>query len=98
MGHHNDLYDHYKIPDALEISLSDMIYPGLRSQGSMVKTPVEYITIHNQSMLVETKHGEALIPNGLLTYSDPVIFFIFKSLIYLPSKWYRRRITRTEFL
>ena len=44
MGRHHYLYAHKKHPDTLVIYTADIIYPVVRSQGYMLKTPVEAIT------------------------------------------------------
>ena len=87
MGHHHDLSANNKIPDVLEISLTEVISPVVSSQLYMVQTPVAGITWKNQSMLVETDQGAALCPNSILTYIDLTSFCIYKSVFQLPSKW-----------
>ena len=87
MGDHHDLNSHKKIPDALEISQTDVISPVVSSQEYMVQTPAAGITRKNQSMLVATDQGASLLPNGILTYSDLTSFCIYKSVFQLSSKW-----------
>ena len=84
MVHHHELSAHNKLPDALEMYLSYMIYPDVRYKGSMMKTPEAGITWHNQSILVETDQGADIHSKGLLTHSDPTSFFIFKPVFHLP--------------
>ena len=44
IGHHHYLSAHNKIPDALAISMVDLIYPVLRSHVFMANNPVAFIT------------------------------------------------------
>ena len=48
IGNHYDLSDNNKRLDALARYLTDVISPVIRYQVSMVKTPAEAITRHNQ--------------------------------------------------
>ena len=70
MGHNCEFYSHKKLPDALVRSIVDMIYPVVRSQGSLVKTTVAVIKWQKQYILVETDRGVDLYPNGILPHSD----------------------------
>ena len=44
MGNHHELSSNNNNTDALERYLTDVIYPVVRSQGSMLKTPATGIT------------------------------------------------------
>ena len=48
MDHHHEFCYHKKCHDALVISMSDVILPVVKSQGSKVKTPVASITRQNK--------------------------------------------------
>ena len=71
MGHYHDLYNHKKHPGSLAISLEDMIFPVVRSQGYMRRTPTSGITQQNKSIFVATDRGAALHNDGILTHSNP---------------------------
>ena len=53
MVHHHDLYSHLK-RDSIVRSLAEIISPVVRSQGSVMKTPMSVITCQDQSVLVAT--------------------------------------------
>ena len=84
MDHHHYLSNHNKLPDSLARSLADVIYPVLRFHVYMLKTPVAFITWKYPSILVATDWGEAIHPNGILTYIYPTSFCIWKSVFHLP--------------
>ena len=88
MGDYHEFSDNKKFPNALASPLEDVIFPVIRSQGYMVKTPASSITWQNKSMLVTTDHVEALYQDIILTHSNNSLFFIFKSVFHLPSIWY----------
>ena len=95
VDHHHELYTHNKLPDELIIYLADMISPVVSSQGFTANNNEAVITWKNKPMLVATDQGADIHPNGHMTHSDPKYFLIRKSVLKLPSKWYRRIINST---
>ena len=90
IDHHHELYAHNKHLDALSIYFEEVIYPVIKSQGCMVKTPMYDITWQNHSILVATDQGTDLNPNDLLTHSDPNSF-LFASQY---STYYKNGVVR----
>ena len=61
----------------------------------MVKTTFSDITWQAQSFLVATGKTAALHPNGLLSLIESTSFYIFNSVLHLPSKLCHRRLIIT---